>query len=165
MKPLQSAACKRRRNSGLLLLSLALLCAFHSKPANAASLIVKMRQLNPDGQLQQVTCSVKQKCVLPIDIQTGQTKETLTVGILFVPNGVAMRFQTPEGFLFTGEREPTDKYSVYEGDWHDALATGNSKTSVTTLFIPLRQYPKVGLLRGDMKQPVTDLEITTEQLP
>jgi hypothetical protein len=162
----QPAARRYGRVPLLLLLSgLLLVLSVHSEAAPPASLSVKIRQLNPDGQIQQVTCTPNTKCVLPVDIQTGATKETLTVQILFVPNNVVMRFQTPSGYLFTGARNPTDKYALYEGRWRDTPATGKTKAAVTTLFIPLRPHPEVGLSHEDMKQPVADLEITTEQLP
>ena len=81
------------------------------------------------------------------------------------PNSVAISFKAPDGYLFTGDRNPTDKYALYEGRWRDVLAAGKTKTAVTTLFIPLRPLPEIGLSREDMEQPVADLEITTEQSP
>lgn len=166
MHQFKRATRGRGRTSLLLLMSgLFLLVSLHSEAASSASLSVKIRQLNPDGQIQEVTCAPNTKCLLSLDIQTGQTKETLTAGIFFVPNSVAIRFKAPDGYLFTGDRNPTDKYALYGGRWHDAPATGKTKTAVTTLFVPLRPLPEVGLLRGDMKQPVADLEITTEQFP
>ena len=83
----------------------------HASAASAASLNVKVRQVNPDGAVQQVTCTDKEfKCLLPIDIQTGATKETLTVHVLDVPGNVLFEFETPKGYLYAGEKTPADAH-------------------------------------------------------
>src|SRR5258708_18624169 len=103
------AARRRGRIYRVLLLSLPFfLVSLHSEAAFSASLSVKIRQLNPDGQTQQVTCTPNTKCLLPIDIQTGSTKETLTVGIEFVRGTMLARFQTPKGYLYAGNTPQAD---------------------------------------------------------
>jgi hypothetical protein len=146
-----------------------LLVSLHSEAAFAASLNVKIRQLNPDGTVQQVTCTPTAKCLLPIDIQTKQGKKvTLTVHILFVPGGNALfKFETPDGYFYAGDKNPADKQNaIYEANWHGAAVKPAPSTTDVTLFLPLTLHAEVGpTLRTSVEQPAADLEITTEQLP
>jgi hypothetical protein len=139
-----------------------LLClvAVHGSAAFAASLNVKIRQVNPNGEIQQVTCSEKKKCVLPIDIQTGQAKETLTVGIGFVRGNVLLKFQTPKGYLYAGDKNPADKQNaMYETVWHEGVTAGKPSTSNVTLFLPLVPEPVTASILDSPQQAVADLEI------
>jgi hypothetical protein len=152
--------------ANFVLLTLLILSSFHCQAASAASLTVKIRQLHPDGQPQQITYIPKTKCLLPIDIQTGSTKETLTVGIDFVRGTVMARFQTPKGYLYAGNNPQADsKHPLYETIWHTATVAGKPSTADITLFLPLFPYPGVGMVLNAVQQPVAELEITTEPQP
>jgi len=155
------------RNTGLLLLSLLfLLVSLHSEAAFSASLAVKIRQVNPSRDVQQVTCTEHKKCVLPIDIQTGATKETLTVHVLFVPGNALVEFESPKGFLYAGDKSPADKqHATYETIWQPAKATNKLATSDITLFYPVVPFAAVAPILTAPQQAVADLEITTEETP
>jgi hypothetical protein len=150
----------------LLLAFLVCLATVNGSAASAASLNVKIRQLKPDGQTQQVTCIPNTKCVLPIDIQTGSTKETVTIGIDFVRGTVLARFQTPKGYLYAGNNPQADtKHPLYESIWHGATAAGKASIADITLFLPLIPFPGVGMMLNAVQQPVAELEITTDPQP
>jgi hypothetical protein len=156
----------RWRNAGLLCLSLFLSISLYSEAACSASLVVKIKQLNPEGGLQQVTCTDDQKCVLPVDIQTGQTKKTLTVGISFVPGNVLMTFATPDGFLYAGDTNPADtQHAIYETLWHRAVAQNEPSISDVTLFSPAVPNALLVPALSAVEKPVADLEITLETTP
>jgi hypothetical protein len=160
-------ARERRRLFSLLLLTF-LLCAVtaHGSPASAASLNVKIRQLNPNGTVQQVTCVPKTKCLLPIDIQTGSTKESVTVHVLYVPGNVLFEFETPKGFFYAGDTTPADKQNVvYEPRWHGVKPQTTPTTTNVTLFLPLVPHVEVAPILNAVKQRVADVEIITEQGP
>lgn len=152
-----------------LLLSAFLFCfaTVHGGAASAASLNVKVRQVNPDSAIQQVTCTDKEfKCLLPLDIQTGATKETLTVHVLFVPGNALFEFESPKGYLYAGDRPQADKdYPVYETIWHKAPVRNKPSTHDVTLFLPL--VPRAGgvPILTAAQQPVADLAITMEEAP
>jgi len=146
--------------------SLFLLVSLHSEAAFSASLTVKIRQLNPDGAVQQVTCAPKTKCLLPIDIQTGATKETLTVHVLFVPGNVLFEFETPKGFFYAGDTTPADSHNIlYEPRWHGVKPQKTPSTTNVTLFLPLVPHAEMAPILNAVKQRVGDLEIITEQAP
>ena len=160
------AARGRGRNTGFLLLSglFFLLVSLHSEAAFSASLTVKIRQVNPDSAIQEVNCAERAKCVLPIDIQTGTTKQTLTVHVHFVP--VLFEFETPKGFLYAGDKSPADKQNaVYQTIWTKGKAQSKSTISPVTLFLPLVPHAEVAPMLSAVQQPVADLEITTVQAP
>jgi hypothetical protein len=166
MKSIKPAARNRGRKSRLLLLPLLLLVSLHSQTAFSASLSVKIRQVNPDSEIQQVTCTDNTKCVLPIDIQTGATKETLTVHVLFVPGNVLFEFETPKGYLYAGEKNPADaEHAAYETIWTGGKAQSTASISPVTLFLPLVAQAAVAPILSTVEQPVADLEITTEAAP
>lgn len=138
----------------------------HGSAASAASLNVKIRQVNPDSEIQQVTCTDNTKCVLPIDIQTGATKETLTVHVMFVPGNVLFKFETPKGYLYAGEKNPADaEHAAYETIWTRGKAQSATTISPVTLFLPLVAEAMMAPILSAVQQPVADLEITTEQQP
>jgi hypothetical protein len=161
------AARMRRRISRLLLLSLPFfLVSLHSEAAPSASLTVKIKQLNPGGAVQQVTCIPNAQCVLPVDIQIGASRETLKVGIDFVRGTVLARFQTPKGYLYAGNNPQADvRHPLYESIWHGATVAGKPSTANITLFLPLIRYPGVGMMLDAVQQPVAELEITMEPQP
>ena len=167
MHSLKSAARRRGRTVSLWLLSLfVLLVSLHSEAAFSASLTVKIRQVNPDSEVQQVTCTDNTKCVLPLDIQTGATKETLTVHVLFVPGNVLFEFETPKGYLYAGEKTPADvENAVYETIWTRGKAQSKASISPVTLFLPLVPLAALAPMLSAVQQPVVDLEITTEEAP
>ncbi|MGC2223364.1 MAG: hypothetical protein WA624_13890 [Methylocella sp.] len=143
-----------------------IISASHAEAAGAASLNVKIRQLNPDGQAQQVTCGVNAKCPLSLDIQTGSTKETLTVDISFVPGNVLFTFETPKGFLYGGEKTPADPpHAIYETVWHRGVVEGTPSTSNVTLFGPPVPKAFSAPMLSTVPQPVADLEVTLVQAP
>jgi len=160
-------ARERARLFRLLLLPF-LFCVVtaHGSAASAASLNVKIRQLNPDSGIQQVTCTDNTKCLLPLDIQTGATKETLTVHVMFVPGNVLFEFETPKGYLYAGDKNPSDpQYAAYETIWTRGKAQSATSVSPVTLFLPLVQQAAVAPILSAVQQPVADLEITTEATP
>jgi hypothetical protein len=166
MKLLKPAARNRGRKSRLLLLPLLLLVSLHSQTAFSASLTVKIRQVNPDSETQQVTCTDNTKCVLPLDIQTGATKQTLTVHVLFVPGHVLFQFETPKGYLYAGDKTPADaQNAVYETIWTRGKAQSTASVSPVTLFLPLVPQAALAPMLSAVQQPVADLEITTEAAP
>jgi hypothetical protein len=174
MKLIKSAARNRGRKSRRLLLPFLVLASLQSQTAFAASLTVKIRQVNPAGDVQQVTCASKTKCVLPIDIQTKQgKKETLTALILFAPGAALFQFQTPDGFLYAWDKKPGDENAVYETVWHEAVPAKNPLTANITLFLPaLPRAVGAPILNvaheAEQKvahQPVADLEMTVAAAP
>jgi hypothetical protein len=146
--------------------------SLHSEAAYSASLNVKIRQLNHDGAVQQVTCAEKQKCELPLDIQTGSTKQTLTVSVLFATPRMMIRFQTPKGLLYAGTTTPDNK-SHYEAFWPRTLSQGQTSTENVTLYSLAGPTPIiVPIVDADREaglkithSVVATLEITTQTAP
>jgi hypothetical protein len=173
---LMFAVLARERGRLFRLLLLPFLFAFasiHSGAASAASLTVKIRQLDPAGNVQQVTCAPNAKCLLPVDIQTKQgKKETLTLHVLFIPGGAMFEFQTPDGYLYAWDKKP-GKDALYETLWHIAAAANNPATYDVTLFLPaVPVAPEARILHVAQETaqkvshaPVADLEITVEAAP
>jgi hypothetical protein len=146
--------------------------SFHSEAAYSASLNVKIRQLTPDGAVQQVTCAEKQKCELPLDIQTGSTKQTLTVSVLFSAPRMMIRFQTPKGNLYAGETNPDNKH-YYESLLPRTVSQGKASTESVTLYSLAGPTPiMVMMVDADREAglkithtAVATLEITTQTTP
>jgi|SRR6185437_2467384 len=138
----------------------------HGSAASAASLNVKIRQVNPDSAIQQVTCAPNTKCLLPIDIKTGATKQTLTVHVLYVPGNVLFEFETPKGYLYAGDKNPADaEHAAYETIWTRGKAQSTASISPVTLFLPPVPHAEVAPMLSAVQQSVADLEITTVQAP
>jgi hypothetical protein len=175
MRSSNPAARGHGRNKGFLLLSAVVsLISLHSQPALSASLAVTIRQLNPDSAIQQVTCAEKQKCLLPIDIETKQgKKETLTALILFAPGRALFQFQTTDGFLYAWDKKPGDENAVYETIWHELTPAKKPLTGNVTLFLPAVSRavgaPILNVAHEAAQkvdhQPVADLEITVAAAP
>jgi hypothetical protein len=167
MASFQLATRRRGRNRCLRFLPvLFLLVSLHSEAASSASLSVKIRQLNPASEVQQVTCNEHKKCVLPIGIQTGATKQTLTVHVLFAPGNVLFEFETAKGFLYAGDKSPSDKqHAKYRAMWQPAQAQNTPASSNITLFLPSVSLAATARILTVPQQPVADLEITTEETP
>ena len=166
MHSLTPAACRRGRTVSLWLLSLLfLLMSLHSEAAFSASLTVKIRQVNPDGAIQQVTCTDNTNCLLPLNIQTGTTSETVTVHLLFAPGNVLFDFETPKGYLYARDSKPSDPRAFYRTLWHGSTAKDNPSVNDVSLFLPLVARAQSTPLRATVDGPVADLEITTEALP
>ena len=134
-------------------------------PSAAKSLSVTIRQVNPDGTAQHVKCSEHKKCVLPIAIQTGAKKQTLTVHILFVSGNVLFEFETPKGYLYAGPKTPADKTADYETIWHKTPVQLKSPVVDVTLFQPLVPRATGAPFLKTPQQAVADLEITTGETP
>ncbi len=127
---------------------------------------MSVRQINPAGDVKQVTCQSRKKCVLPLDIQTGTTRQTLTVGISFVSGNLLVQFQTPKGFLYAGEKTPTDaKHPLYLATWPLAVPKGKAATTQVTLSEPLVEAPITAPMVDKPGKAVADLEITVEAKP
>jgi hypothetical protein len=166
-------ARERRRLFRFLVLPLLFsVLAAHGSVASAATLNVKIRQLNPDGADQQVTCAEKQKCELPIDIQTGSTKQSLTVSILFATPRMLIRFQTPKANLYAGETTPDNKH-FYDAFWPRTLSQGKTSTENVTLYSLAGPTPIIApILDADREaglkithSAVATLEVTTQTVP
>jgi len=154
------------------LLPLLLLASLHSQAASSASLTVKVRQLNPDGAVQQVTCAEKQKCVLPVDIQTGPTKETLTISIHFAKGSLLAEFKNSKGYLYASSKL-SDNSTSYEPIWHRPLTQGQTATDDVTLLLPAVPDASMAPILDAAREAklktahpsVATLEITTQPAP
>jgi hypothetical protein len=166
MHSFKPAARRSGRYAGFLLFSaFFLLVSLHSGAAFSASLAVKIRQLNPDGQIQQVTCVNHQQCILQLGIRTAQAQtETLNVHVLFVPGNVLLEFETPKGYLYAGPKTAAAKHVDYRTIWRNTSALNKPFADDVTLFLPLVAHPAAPRLNV-AQQPVADLEVTTEQVP
>ena len=167
---LMFAVMGRERGRLLRLLLLPLLLSFaviHSNAASAASLSVKIRQVNPDSAPQQVTCTRDTKCVLPLKIKTNQSQTVdVNVRIEFVPGNALLEFQTGKGFLYAGDKNPPNKqHGTYEVIWHSAVAKDKASVSGVTLFLPAVPHAEVAPILQVPQQAVADLEITLEAAP
>jgi len=167
------AARRRGRYNGFFLLpAFFLLMSLHSEAAFSASLTVKVRQTNPDSAVQQVTCAEKQKCELPLDIQTGSTKQTLKASVQFAMPRMMIRFQTPKGPLFVDETNPDNKH-FYEAFLPRTLNEGKASTEKVTLYSLSGPTPiMVMMVDADREAglkithtAVATLEITTQTAP
>ncbi len=164
---------KSFRIAEFLLPALLVISAFHCDAASAASLMVKIRQINPDGQAQQVTCAYKQNCVLTVAIRSAQGQnETLTVTAHLNTTAVLAKFQTDKGYLYV-INEWVDKTTGYETRWHRALAQGNTSTDDVTLYLPAVPHALSAPILDaaheaelNIAHPaVATLEITTQSMP
>ncbi len=166
MKSIKSAARNRGRYLSLLLLSLFLLASLHSEAAPApapapSSLTVEIRQIDTAGEVHQVTCSSKAKCLLSLDIQTKQgKKETLTVHVTFVPGSVLFQFETPDGYLYSRDNNADVQHTFYETIAHNLVVPNKPLTRDITLFLPAVRPALVAPLMKTVQQPVAILEIT-----
>jgi hypothetical protein len=166
----EPGARRRGRSTGLLLLSaLFLLVSLYSEAAfsasPSASLIVTIKQVNPAGGLQTVTCAVKQKCLLPVTIQNGSQRETVTAHILFVPGNVMFAFETHDGYLYARDKNADPKYPFYKTMWATAVSPNKSSTRDVTLFLPAVPLAALARIVKTVQQPVAELEITMEAAP
>jgi hypothetical protein len=163
--------------AGYLLAALLILSAFHCEAASAASLMVKVQQLNPAGGLQSVTCTENTKCLLPIAITTAQGKQdTLTVAILFAPTSILLSFQTSKGYLYAVTKGETDAY--YRTLWSTSFGQAPpsvEKPSVDDVALVLPAVPNAFLApmldvasesaKNIKHDAVADLNITLQLAP
>lgn len=172
---LMFAVLARERGRLFRLLLLAFLFCFatvHSGAASAASLNVKIRQINPDGAVQQITCAEKKKCELPLDVQSGSTKQTLKVNVMFAVPRMLIRFQTPQGNLWAGDAN-SDNHRFYETFWPRTLSEGKTSTENVTLYSLAGPTPiMVTMVDADREAglkithtAVATVEITTQTAP
>jgi hypothetical protein len=168
MHSLKSAARRRgRKASSVLLAVLFLFISLHSEAAFSASLMVTIKQINPDSAIQRVTCAERQLCLLPIAIQTQQGQnETVNVSTTFTPGNLTLLFPTPQGDLFAGDKGATNGH--YSPIWHISVAKDKPSTHDITLFVPVS--PSVGgapkaVVPHPTYNPVATIEITTQPAP
>lgn len=170
MHSFKPAARRGGRYAGFLLFSaFFLLVSLHSGAAFSASLAVKIRQINPTGAVQQVTCVEKQKCILSLKISTKQgQQEDLNVTISSAGASVIASFQTPKGYLYSRNQTATDKNSLYETFWHSVVGINKPALYDITLFLPEVPQSKLGLMlsvareaaNGVVHAPVADIEFS-----
>ena len=172
---LMFAVLARERGCLFRLLLMPFLFCFvmaHGSAASAASLNVKIRQLNPAGEVQQATCAVGTPCLVPVDIQTNQKKkETVNARIEFVPGNVLSEFKGPDGYLYAGDKADSD--TQYETLWHAAVSPNKTSIYDVTLFLPaVPNADAAPILNAKYEAAhktthaaVADLEITMEQSP
>jgi hypothetical protein len=173
MHSFKPAALGHGRNAGLVLFAvLFLFVSLYSETAFSASLIVTIKQINPEGGIQQVTCVARQKCVLPLLIQTHQAQqETLNLTLGFVPGSLFAVFQTAKGYLYADDKGDTN--GAYNAIWHKGVPIDKPSTYDITLFLPAMPQVGVASILGVAHEaalhvihaPVADLEITTQPVP
>jgi hypothetical protein len=122
-------------------LLLAMFFALPGMAANAASLTVAVRQVNPNGAVQTVTCTLLQKgCVLPFVINAGQpTQQSLNIHVIYFSGGLALDFQTAGGYFYTSSTVGTN--TAYNTLWNRRFQSGVSAPYTVTLFQPLGPNP------------------------
>lgn len=158
---------KKKNNRRLTALVISSLAVIHAQSAIAASLNVKIRQLNPAGETHAITCIQKKRCELPFTIKTAQAKnETLTVHVDFSEPTVLFEFRTPDGYLYAGDRNPVDKQNaIYQAIWHRLFDKDKASTFNVTLFLPAVPNSITAMILNSVQEPVADLEITVEATP
>jgi hypothetical protein len=172
MRSFTSAARRRGRTAAFLLLAVLFsFVSLYSEAAFSASLIVTIKKINPENGIQQVTCTARQKCVLPIAIQNGANKETITAHILFVPGSLLAKFQGPDGYYYAGDTGNTKEF--YEVTWRKSGPRDKPETYDVTLFLPVVPHPEVAPILSVAHEaaehithaPVANLEITAQPAP
>ncbi len=153
----------RFMGSGWLCTAVCSLVALHSTTALAASLNVKIRQLDHAGEAKAAICKELKKCDVPLDIQTAQGKKAVTVQVeFFKGSGLRLEFQTPKGYLYARDKNPADAIrGMYETIWHTDVGKVKSPYSVS-LFLPAVPNPITAPLLNKANEPIADLEITAE---
>ncbi|TAL40200.1 MAG: hypothetical protein EPN97_00545 [Alphaproteobacteria bacterium] len=136
-----------------------------AKPAYAASLTVEVKQVNPDGAAQTVTCTLLQKqCTLPVVINAGTAaQQSVNIQVVYHNGGLALNFKTTGGYFYTGSMIGKDV--LYQALWNAPLQGGTS-TYTVTLFQPLT--PNLlgpGMTSTDPHTSVAKLEITATTVP
>ncbi len=152
----------------LLLLSL-----LPAKAAAAASLTVKVGQVNPVSAVQQATCVYKEKCSLQLPINQGQADaQTLSIKIQYIPTKMIFQFEGKDGFFYSADEGIKD--GVYNVFWPQN--TPDDSTTATyhvTLFGPTVLHPESALMlrmtdetaRQAVHTPIATLEITATSNP
>ena len=148
---------------------LPLLILFHSESAFSASLTVAVRQVNPDGALQQITCAVHQaNCVVPVALNGGQI--SLTVHVEYAPGNLLLEFQSPTGYYYANET--VDTVGLYRTIWGKAVPGVQPATYHVTLFQPLVSHMEAPILsvaqeaaKSITHAVVVNLQITTTPGP
>lgn len=160
---------KKKNNRRLTALAISSLVILQASSAFAASLNVKVRQLNPAGASHAVLCVPNTKCLLPLDIRTASGKsETVTAEFSYsskVPTLLA-EFRTKQGYFYTGEKNPADRKTAFsETIWRGFYDKSKAQTFNTTLFLPAVPNPVTAMILRTAQNPVADLEITVEVAP
>jgi hypothetical protein len=179
VKSIQMATRGRGRIAAFFLLCFSFFIVLSAQgQAAASSLLVTIKQINPAGDTQTVTCPAKQRCLVTMALIEGSSmqRENVTVQIDFVPGALLLEFQTPEGYLYAGEKLPGDTshtYDNYEVIWHRALTSGQASTEDVTLYSPVVKNPVLAPILSvaheaaqNIAHPaVATLEITTQPAP
>ncbi len=158
---------KKKNNRRFTALAISFMAILHAQSASAASLNVKIRQVDPAGNLKTITCAPNKKCELPLDIKTKTKTETVTVGINFTPpHNILIAFQTPQGFLYAEEKDPgRQHFGKYQATWMGAELHEKPTPAIVNLFEPYVPSPVLAPPLNTAKDHVADLEITVEAAP
>jgi hypothetical protein len=133
--------------------------------AKNASLTVAIKQVNPDGEAQTVTCTLLQKqCTLPLVINAGTAaQQSVNVQVVYHAGGLALNFKSDGGYFYTSSMIGKD--AVYSALWNNPLQ-GGASTYKITLFQPLT--PNLigpGVISTDSHMSVASLEVTATTVP
>jgi hypothetical protein len=176
VKTIQMATRSRSRIPAFFLLCVSFFIVL-SAPGQAAasSLLVTIKQINPAGDTQTITCAAKQRCLVTMGLIEGSSmqRENVTVQIDFVPGALLLEFQTPRGYLYAGEKLPGNNNDNYEVIWHRALTSGQASTEDVTLYSPVVTNPVLAPILSmaheaaqNIAHPaIATLEITTQPAP
>jgi hypothetical protein len=145
MGDFMDSAVRRLRRA--FVLSVAVLLSLGAQSARAAdapkSAAVTIRQINPAGDTQSVTCVQNKLCLLTIALAESNPvqKETVTVQVDLAPKTLLLEFKTPRGYLYVGENLPDPKKNTYEVIWHGPLADDRKLSENITLYLPVVPRP------------------------
>ncbi len=129
---------KIARSVSVLLLTV--LAFLPCESAFAASVMVAIKQLNPNSATQQTTCALAQKnCVLPLTINAGlPTAQSLNVQVKYIAGRLILMFQTSNGYYYVGDTGSTKGF--YNVMWGRPVNGSQPATYNITLAQPLTQY-------------------------
>jgi hypothetical protein len=135
-----NSAIRRSRRafvSSLLISSFFVAHPVHAQEAAGPTKInVTVQPAN--GTAQKATCGDTYKCTLSATVQTaaGQA-ETVTVNVYHVPGNTLFSFQTPEGFLYVGDKPQADpEHPTYRVQWGGLAETTTQSVANITLYEP-----------------------------
>jgi hypothetical protein len=126
---------------------------------------VSVKQVNPDGVAQEVTCAAMQKgCSLPLVINAGTAvQQSLNILVAYVSGKAVLTFQSGAKYFYT--RDTTAVKDIYNPLWIKRVS-GNAATYKITLFQPLTQrLVDSKAISNIVHTPVADLEVTATPGP